>query len=169
MTRDFKPGEFAFIDSWRGENQFAVRVHRGLDCLDWCVLDATDTRGLMAEVITSARPALVIDPESEADVQRLCDAYKSVDHSVGTMWMQAALRSLIEPPKPEEPTGLGAVVEDAEGNQFVRIARGRWGWVEANGMLSLSSRCQREQPGVEWEDISAVRVLADGWQGESDE
>jgi hypothetical protein len=68
--------------------------------------------------------------------------------------LQAALREFAEPtpPRPEEPTGLGAVVETA-GGRFVRSD------VE-------TSNPWRGPNGVphEWDDItdSAVRVLSEG-------
>jgi hypothetical protein len=104
---------------------------------------------------SDARPLVVIDPESEDDVRRLCEAYRSVDHSIGTMPMQAALREFANPtpPKPPEPTGLGAVVEDAEGVRWVRY--------EPTGSTApWVGNCV----SVEWDDVPAVRILSDGVQ-----
>ena len=62
-----------------------------------------------------------------------------------------------KPPKPAEPTGLGAVVEDAEGKRWTRVepaanATSRNPWYPAD--------CD-EQP-EEYADIDAVRVLSEG-------
>lgn len=75
------------------------------------------------------RPAVVIDPEDPEQVGALAAAYRDAEESgplpdapmnMPQLRMRAALRSLIADPKPEEPLGLGAVVEDAEGYIYVR-------------------------------------------------
>ena len=71
--------------------------------------------------------------------------------------LQAALRSLVTPPKPDEPQGLGAVVEDAEGRRWVRVnetLRAVWRPVDAS-----TSNSFRNYP-----DIAAVKVLSEGVQ-----
>ena len=59
---------------------------------------------------------------------------------------------LARPPKPSEPTGLGAVVEDDEGDSIVRVLSGRQSepWFGPDGER------------YEWVDINVVRVLSEG-------
>ena len=106
----------------------------------------------------NGRPLVVIDPGDREQVERLADAFTAIEdppvntagqHRVASM--QAALRSLIAPPRPEEPTGLGAVVVDDEGHTHV-LSRSpaQHPWVGADGKWR------------EWRDIDAVRVLSEG-------
>lgn len=88
----------------------------------------------------AVRPLVVIDPR-DADVFHLSDA------------LATALREFADPhpPKPEEPQGLGAVVEDSKGDTWVRIHTGAVPWAHAGRFP------QR------WADIDVVRVLSEGW------
>jgi len=115
---------------------------------------------------STARPLVVIDPENREQVVGMCRRYVETYSGPGTSFdpdganrravecMQAALRSLIDPPKLEEPTGLGAVVTDVAGTR----------WIITGGPT---------QPGFEWYSpdlnsrtswdlISAVKVLNEG-------
>ena len=69
-----------------------------------------------------------------------------------------ALRDQIEtqtkPPKPAEPTGLGAVVEDARGRKWVRADIDREPW--------FSDERTGEDCWRAYADIDAVRVLSEG-------
>lgn len=55
------------------------------------------------------------------------------------------------PSKPDEPTGLGAVVEDAEGADWHRTREGRW--IAEDGLRSRAGG---------WDHIAAVRILSPG-------
>ena len=63
--------------------------------------------------------------------------------------VQTALRSLIADPKPAEPMGLGAVVEDADGKRWLRSGSESWWRVD---MMAAS----------DWSGIAAVKVLSEG-------
>lgn len=151
--REWKPGDVALVDSWRGKGQIAFRCQRGMGRPTWCVLDGNDTRGLVDDEVTLARRIIVIDPGDREQVGRLAQAIwdapgnilEALDEAV-----QAALRSLVEP-EVEEPTGLGAVVEDAEGADWHRTREGRWiaadglrtragGWAQISRPLTLVSK-----------------------------
>lgn len=113
-------------------------------------------------------PLAVIDPEDREQVERLRDAYdrafveQNPELSETPEWkgkrgnaLQAALREFANPtpPKPPEPQGLGAVVEDDEG---VR-------WVRYDLNLERSYRWISERGASEdYQDITAVRVLSEG-------
>lgn len=131
MGAEFKPGDVAMV---------GYRIYEDSDLVeDVRVLGADNkwrgAHGWVANdpaVALSIRPVLIIDPESDADVARLCDAHKSVDHAVGTMPMQAALRSLITPP-PSCPSRLildgdSLPCLEAEGHAGLHeTARFKWG------------------------------------------
>lgn len=63
------------------------------------------------------------------------------------------------PPKPEEPTGLGAVVEDDKGDRWVRVGGNLDGiprpWAEHGNIADL-------RDWVRYADIAAVAVLSEG-------
>lgn len=84
---------------------------------------------------------------SPADVARLAES----------------LRWLLQSPKPDEPTGLGAIVEDRDGVRWTLTMKPpgstepqRFPWcrehIAANG-----------ERFAEWADISVARVLSEGW------
>lgn len=111
---------------------------------------------------------VLIDPDDREQVERLAtivdewwshapysDMRKDGDLTTTTA-MQAALREFANPtpPKPDEPTGLGAVVEDSTGVQWIRCARRMdyaWQIAGADG-----------SPWVRYDEIAAVTVLNGG-------
>lgn len=108
------------------------------------------------------RPLVVIDPEDREQVEAFTHLflahYWGDEHPTHTDAGQAALREFANPtpPRPDEPTGLGAVVEDAEGAK----------WVRGSSMPGLKLWVNDEALDSEWRsyrDITAVRVLSAGW------
>lgn len=111
---------------------------------------------------TSHRPLLVINPEDREQVARLEAIYdkalrEAAKYDGTEDVLQAALREFAADPKPEEPTGLGAVVLDSDGNQWVRVPDPAHPWVRAH----------REEGAythrTSWPCVDAVEVLAAGW------
>lgn len=123
-------------------------------------------RGVAADL----RRLVVIDPEDREQVERLRDLMDEawVDQGNGQVEartrgargnaLQAALCEFADPkpPKPEEPTGLGAVVEDARGERWVWNAAGAGGnhWLRVGPPTVWAA----------WTSIDAVRVLSEGVQ-----
>jgi hypothetical protein len=64
--------------------------------------------------------------------------------------LQSALRAWVEPPKPEEPKGWGAVVEDDTGAYWTLYAP------EAGVFINYREGKRR------YAEIAAVRVLSEG-------
>lgn len=110
----------------------------------------------------------VINPENRPQVERLAREFFFASPSFARMpgevsqsvidglWndsMAAALRRLITPPKFDEPTGLGAVVEDADGSKWTlcRIDNAG-GWVRFDGKGFWRM----------YADLDVVRVLSEG-------
>lgn len=114
-------------------------------------------RCLNANQAETVRPLVVIDPEDEDQVRLLQRALKSTPSSLShrISELQAALRSLVAPPKPDEPMGLGAVVEDAEGRRWIRHGSGPAPW-----MLAGASPSNRDT--YPFSGLTAVRVLSEG-------
>lgn len=118
--------------------------------------------------LTSVRPLVVIDPEDREQVTRLWIEFAKdlLAHSGDEEWdgisaMQRALREFADPkpPKPEEPLGLGAVVEDSAGVHWVSAQREDdtdpcwYGLLPDEGMTV-----------AHYSDIDAVTVLSEGVQ-----
>ena len=115
-----------------------------------------------AAAVEHGRPVVVIDPEDREQVERLIRAQDVSFDGVARenvtdadlLDMQAALREFANPtpPKPDEPTGLGAVVEDAKGTRWVRVRDGfNWRW-----------RNDRLGEQTTYAYVDAVRVLSEG-------
>lgn len=137
----------------------AIRSH---DC--WYVAKG---RGWRDVELSEVRPLLVIDSEDREQVERLCNAIDKAFNDVridgtgpnSTELAQAALRALAnpQPPKPDEPTGLGAVVEDSEGSRWIRC------WGPGIRMAWIGSRLpDAEDEWATYDSIAAVRVLSEG-------
>jgi hypothetical protein len=103
-----------------------------------------------------ARPLVVIDVEPgdlRCVVQNLrtrADYMRHIDAPATDALLRGVadqIEAQTRPPKPEEPTGLGAVVEDAEGQKWLRDYDGYW---RQRGLTA------------KWARVGAVRVLGEG-------
>ena len=160
----------AAIISWRspsgrsGGSSLAFRVEHEYGKSHW----QTPTLGQVADSsVTEARPLVVIDPEDREQVERLAAAYVSEGTQRGYAMpghqmedrrdaMQAALREFAnsKPPKPDEPTGLGAVVEDESGDLWIRTCE--------PCDRCLNKPWQQGPVHKNWQIVDAVRVLSEG-------
>jgi hypothetical protein len=162
--REWKPGDVALVDGcvalvWREEGgdsrpSFVYTDRDGDSCSVWA--NSNDARTLV-----------VIDPEDREQVERVLIAMTEWAGRVPYSDMredgdltqldaaQAALRSLIEPPRPEEPTGLGAVVEDADGATYTRLDGDFAPWYKTGVHYS-------DRPWRYFKDLTVVRVLSEG-------
>lgn len=163
MTREWNPGDVALVKNEYGVWNVAICALSALGT-SWRYGVADSWMTLDAE----ARRLVVIDPEDREQVERLLDLAESWLERVPYADMsrpnsltrieagQQALRALLAPPKPEEPTGLGAVVEDAEGRRYVRgpiaLADMHWNYVNDSG----AAICAK------WVAVPAIRVLSEG-------
>jgi hypothetical protein len=175
MTREWKPGDVALRVGHFGRH-IALRVRQcpgaSLGHLEhWHFVDADvkETQcGSDFSGVAEYRPLVVIDPDS-APYRQGADVHRFLD-SLARNWSKAPdefkmhggtallewLRDQFEPPppRPEEPTGLGAVVEDAEGRRWTRADEGTLPW---HGIVGGGATL--------WENyarIGAVKVLSDG-------
>jgi hypothetical protein len=113
--------------------------------------------------VTNVRPLVVLDPEGagmclevfKKDIASLC--------TDSTAWpkMLRDVEAQTSPPKPPEPTGLGAVVEDRAGDRWIRV---EWGnpWCRANPVRRAGGDSLTHGTHVPWERLDAVRVLSEG-------
>lgn len=161
MTRQWQPGDVAVLGNDIG---LVVSFHT-----HGCPKSHPDTGlhlhyadGDWDHVTINHRPLVVIDPEDSEQVQTFALALKAAalehdsDGAYFTHIASNALRSLIAPPKPEEPTGLGAVVEDADGDRWVHVGPGEsfpvWAPADVKAGRTATS----------YADIAAVKVLSEG-------
>lgn len=91
------------------------------------------------------RPLVVIDLKPN-EAEFVISVLENVKHSWTTR-VADALRVLTTPPI-EEPTGVGAVVVDADGQRWVHLEQGIWYCLKHG----------RE----DWAGVKAVRVLSEG-------
>ena len=167
---EWKPGDVAMV-TVDGETFRAFRQNAGESVrTDWLwtleernggVYDHYDRHG----GVESVRPLVVIDPEDREAVERfdgLLSRFiegKEVPDYEGTVGAtQAALREFADPkpPRPDEPQGLGAVVEDADGDLFVRCVQG-----PSDAYWHCATNELKDE---RWPDIAAVTVHYGGWR-----
>lgn len=168
MSRKWKPGDVALWDDGDGSPEVIFRYLGGddYDVPEW----RTAANGAGYPKAYDIRPLVVIDPEDREQVERLRDLMDGawVEHGNGQVeaWargargnaLQAALREFADPkpPKPDEPTGLGAVVEDDKGRPWIRWSNGRGCVWRCPDTVAFDGRA--------YDSISAVRVLSEGVQ-----
>jgi hypothetical protein len=141
---------------------YAPEVGISIDGRQWFVAGPRlgSRHGWYADNIEVIRPLVVIDPEDREQVERLAEAVNAAIASPERMTslevMQAALREFADPtpPKPDEPTGLGAVVVDESEVEWVHLGSGLWCYGTTDG----------PSHGFEWAHVHAVRVLSEGVQ-----
>jgi hypothetical protein len=167
MTRKWKPGLVADVTMVNGEKR---QEHSPAfwDSYNEEWVSPTAGRLYPGEVwALDVRPLVVIDPEDREAVERLVGVIVGVhceqreDVRLSHDATQAALREFANPtpPKPDEPQGLGAVVEDADAQKWILVYdfdpvdRRRWAPLGSVGCID---------DWRHYDDIKAVRVLSPG-------
>ena len=101
--------------------------------------------------LSDVRPLVVLDIGSPRELAKVLRRDK-YDHLADQIEAQT------RPPKPEEPTGLGAVVEVAHGvyqwARAVRIGNGFAPWFYTDSSGNGGTR--------KWDDLNVTRVLSEG-------
>jgi hypothetical protein len=170
--REWKPGDVAMV-TLRKKNDASIdggREHVAMrDRVGSWASGTTFGRQIDDDEVKDARPLVVIDPEDREAVERLLSAYylavtgeghKPGHYSELAVPMQAALREFATPtaPRPDEPQGLGAVVEDADGVLWVRVGKelqtpDHWRATSGENLVGWWAT---------WDRIAAVRILSPG-------
>lgn len=133
----------------------------------------SDSNGSVRDV----RPLVVLDlaaaeKASDTEGQSLWRLRKvaetgDTDGAAFTKDLIATIADQIEaqtrPPQPAEPTGLGAVVEDAKGHKYVRIADPIDGWAKDRDWRRIGGDIAAN-PYYGYADIDVARVLSEGVQ-----
>lgn len=164
MKREFKPGDVAKA-CYDGDELIYLRVRSRYNEKGERWESQEGSHSYAFESADWFRPLVVIDPEDREQVERLARLWAShageFDTTPGRM--AAALREFANPTPPiEEPTGLGAVVEDAEGRKFVRVADPVDGWMVGKQWQRIGGEISAVR-NFGWSDLrNVVRVLSEG-------
>lgn len=153
-VREWKPGDVAMVP---GVGR-AVATYDG----KW----ATQTLEVAPHVslqggFISARPLVVLDPEDREQVHRLADLLCASTFGLNAddMVMAEVLREFANPTPltPDEPTGLGAVVENQWGTRYVCDFVGRW-----YGPSNATGPDSDVYGYWDYSHTQAIRVLSEG-------
>lgn len=156
---EYKPGDVAMLTlRTRGGKRlpamFVDPPAQGLYC--WHLF-GNKTPGIGEGAVTKAEPLLIIDPEDRENLNAIVRAVWPGSGSASAGRLKDVLRSRLAP-RPEEPTGLGAVVEDSDGSLWINWRDPRSvGVHERPWVLVHDSHTSRE-----WEDITVVREHSPG-------
>lgn len=159
MSREWKPGDVAIADG--PGKRLPITFFKNEDSGELMFNNGAGYQHKVRHLAGNARPLVVIDPEDREQVERLYRTYASIEPNGqmrGSDFMQAALREFAnpKPPKPEEPQGQGAVVEDEDGARWLRrIEGGRNPWM-------FYDKAAKSTTARDWPEITAVRVLSPG-------
>lgn len=153
MTQQkWEPGTVALVTTIRGKEFVGIRRDAGPSYWVGSGAHATDS------VTAKIRPLLVLDPDDPDQMRELWEGWRDSHSPNGATAMTEAVRAMLPKPtpvKPAEPTGLGAVVEDADGDFWVY-----------GGMRSILDGETRIWLHAEKKDtyakINAVKVLSEG-------
>ncbi len=114
-------------------------------------------------VVADIRPLVVLDLGA-IDIPDFLDSLRGGLGGDVAENVADQIEGQTRPPKPAEPTGFGALVEDSNGHKFVRVAHpmdavfeGR-SWQRIGGQLNAVRNFQ-------WADIDVVGILSEGWLG----
>lgn len=165
---DWKPGD---VVTATVKGRESVRLVAGWSKyeprLRWCEMSPRwgdgddDECWFVPSQVTDHRPLVAIDPEDREAVERLLVTYGrqftdwTPETDTNVTRLQAALREYAnpKPPRPDEPQGLGAVVEDEDGRKWVRADTDDIQWHRS---------ASGDNDWREWRNIAAVRVLSPG-------
>lgn len=163
--RDWQPGDVVFDTE---DGSIGMVVENGYGCR---IGPAHDGAGLHVHYEdgdwskapgSQHRPLLVIDVEDCERVEEVTRAIFGPLADAGRNSVVDGLRSLLTPPKPAEPLGLGAVVEDDKGDLWVRIythANDCNDWREVGGYRAGDDEKDHRRS---YSELPAVRVLSQG-------
>jgi hypothetical protein len=165
MSREWQPGDVAMIRHVTGKWSRMMLQPSGR----WACSRGPEATTHAVSAEDDVRPLVVIDPEDREAVERLLSLFfpgwahvkENGSEIVGIdiARMQAALREFADPkpPKPEEPTGLYAVVEDTESREWCRIDVIGYCWQRLGDAAGSTTTAY-----AAWDAINAVRVLSVG-------
>lgn len=153
MTKGYETGVYV-VTTARGDS---FRAWGPDEAGDFCYLH-DPLSGYATSGVTQVRPLVVLDPESEDDCRRLMEAALA-HRSAATPTLETIrdILSALVDPKPAEPTGLGALVRDRNGNKWLRMPLDRNPW------CCWEIAAHHDRADCEWAAIDVAEVLSEGW------
>ena len=123
--------------------------------------DVTDVRPLVVLDLVDVAPASFTPPsaaEASLWLRRLADKWGGSCAADVARAIADQIEAQTKPPKPAEPTGLGAVVEAEDGRKYVRTAKTDFPWVDA------ANPGENAYHWTEWGGLPTppVRVISEG-------
>ncbi len=155
----YEPGTVA-VATVRGVKDVRVmRRDRGDELGDWASRAAVAAWLAHDDCdVTDVRPLVVLDNEFDRTlVKHLRTAFAQNPALTTLDWLAHQIESQTRPPKPPEPTGLGAVVNDTQGDRWVRCRR-----AGHEGLMRVEWENERTCGHTTWDAIDAVEVLSEG-------
>ncbi len=152
----YEPGTVA-VATVRGVKDVRVmRRDRGDELGDWASRAAVAAWLAHDDCdVTDVRPLVVLDNEFDRTlVKHLRTAFAQNPALTTLDWLAHQIESQTRPPKPPEPTGLGAVVKDREGHVWVRIHES---YGDLLWRMEVPNTCAEP-----YDRIDAVEVLSEG-------
>lgn len=163
--REWKAGDVALVTCvpFQGPER-TERAWVGSD-LCWHFTDGAGVHTSREELVTEARPLAVIDPDDREQIERLWIVLRDGRALQSRDNLQAALREFADPPspRPDEPQGLGAVVEDRAGKVWFRMSLENLTWPGEVWQEQYSD----DDRWSTWADIDVARVLSPGYDPEA--
>lgn len=148
MKREWKPGDLAYVG---GDGEFVNFDLKSVILIDQTSREQVERLAVAYATVESARSG----DEYRAWENRSAEARGRIVDS-----LSAALREYAnpKPPKPDEPMGLGAVVETVHGELYVRD--------KATTTVAHWKRARGEESGKRhrYADLDVVRVHSQGWE-----
>jgi hypothetical protein len=124
---EWEPGDVASLTIVGRAGTKQVAAMRGKDGWYYPTPSGFASNFDSASTVIDARRLVVIDPEDAEQVARLRDLLLDGVGLLGIDGIAAALREYANPARPiDEPQGLGAVVNDRDGDVWVKHRNGSW-------------------------------------------
>ena len=156
MSNPYPAGTVAMVTAANRREEYRAffdgQTWRELACDAFCV-----------DSPLTVRPLIMLDLDS-ADVLKIVAHLKGCrDCRTSDRWCYSVGDAIEAQTRPaiEEPKGLGAVVEDADGHKYVRVADPIDGWMAGRDWQRIGGEINTVR-NFGWSNLNPVRVLAEG-------
>jgi hypothetical protein len=176
LVNDYAPGTVAIATVRGVKGVKVVRVASSLVNAPWVTVERLDGSGAWHydSDVTDIKPLVVLDLGYHPD--QYVHALRWVEHQSGqgypfipspanerndACWIADQIEAQTRPPRIPEPNGLGAVVANANGHKFVRVADVADGWAHGRQWQRIGGEINAVR-NFGWPEINAVKVLSEG-------
>lgn len=160
MTRQWQPGDVGVtipLLAHEKEHRFIVVEKDGETSFHY-----SDGDRMLMPPRDNGRPLVVIDPDDGKQVERLAlliwpERLSGPLSDRSFLMLADALRDFGKPTLPPEPTGLGAVIEDVDGDLWVRVEQ-----PDPDDPHWFFNGRDEDSCCVRWSDLDVAKVLTPG-------